>query len=110
MIQILTFRFGKTVSKVLCSKIRFEFLKIYHDVVIMIWFMVEKRLISGNRQTYPGFVDGFFVQTNETVDGALSDLQTGQMREKIVADKEAHKNPIVNRPLKVVRKGKVGHG
>ena len=39
----------------------------------------------------------------------LSDLETGEMGQEIVANEEAHEHPVVDGPLKVVGEGEVGH-
>ncbi len=56
-----------------------------------------------------GFVDGLLVEVDQPVDGPLADLERRQVRQEVVADEEAHEDPVVDGALQVVREGQVGH-
>ena len=36
-----------------------------------------------------------FVESNESVNGSFSDLQRRKVREKVIANKEAHEHPVI---------------
>ena len=35
------------------------------------------------------------IESNESVNGSLSDLQRGKVREKVIANKETHEHPVI---------------
>ena len=39
--------------------------------------------------------DNLFVEPDESVDGSLSDLQGGKVREKVITNKETHEHPVI---------------
>ena len=39
--------------------------------------------------------DDLFVEPDESVDGSLSDLQGGKVREKVIANNEIHEHPVI---------------
>ena len=39
--------------------------------------------------------DDLFVEPDESVNGSFSDLQRGKVREKVIANKETHENPVI---------------
>ena len=43
--------------------------------------------------------DDLFVEPYESVNGSLSDLQRGKVREKVITNKETHENPVINGSL-----------
>ena len=47
------------------------------------------------------------VYGHDGVDGTLSDMQTGQVRQEIVSDEEAEENEVIDDSLEVKREGQV---
>ena len=64
---------------------------------------------AGVGEEAPGPVDGLLVQGHQPVYCVLPDLKTGQMGQEVIANEEAHENPIVDGSLEIVGKGQVGH-
>ena len=64
---------------------------------------------AGVGEEAPGPVDGLLVQGHQPVYCVLPDLKTGQMGQEVIADEEAHENPIIDGSLEIVGKGQVGH-
>ena len=69
--------------------------------------LVEQKKIG--EWSYPCFVDCVLVELDEPVDRVFADFETGQMRQEVVADEEAHEHPVVDGALEVVGKRQVRH-
>ncbi len=74
---------------------------------------VYKNTVSWTKKigewSYPCFVDCVLVELDEPVDRVFANFETGQMRQEVVADEEAHEHPVVNGALEVVGKRQVRH-
>ena len=57
------------------------------------------------RCTYMSLRDDLFVEPDESVNGPLSDLQRGKVREKIIANKETHEHPVIYGSLEGGKEG-----
>ena len=54
--------------------------------------------------------DDLFVEPDESVNGPFSDLQGGKVREKVIANKETHENPVIYGSLEGGREGETHRG
>ena len=44
---------------------------------------------------YMSLRDDLFVEPDKSVNGSLSDLQGGKVREKVITNKETHEHPVI---------------